>query len=129
MTAPFEVSGNDRGSAQRHLSEDQIEQLRDVLDARARLHRIALEEQSSTLVSATNDVVDAAVTSNRELAEAFLVTIRDAADEVEAALLRLDEGTYGFCESCGAEVPLERLEALPETRFCMSCPKHRGLFG
>ena len=129
MTAPFEVSGDDRAPAHHHLSGDQVEQLRGVLDERTRLHRLALKEQNDTLMSATTDVVDAAVTSNRELAEAFLLTIREAADEVEAARQRLDDGTYGFCESCGAEVSFERLEALPETRFCVSCPRPRGLFG
>lgn len=41
--------------------------------------------------------------------------------EVEAALARLRSGSYGFCERCGAVIPYERLEAVPEARFCAVC--------
>lgn len=39
-------------------------------------------------------------------------------DELEAALHRLDEGTYGEREDCGGEVPAEHLEAHPGARLC-----------
>lgn len=37
---------------------------------------------------------------------------------IDKALKAIDEGTYGKCEVCGAEIPLERLEALPTTTYC-----------
>ena len=39
--------------------------------------------------------------------------------DVEHALQRLDEGTYGTCEACGKPIGDERLEAMPATRFCL----------
>ena len=39
--------------------------------------------------------------------------------DVEHALRRLDDGTYGTCEVCGRGIPEERLEALPATRLCL----------
>jgi DnaK suppressor protein len=39
--------------------------------------------------------------------------------DVERALKRVDEGTYGVCEACGREIDPERLEARPEARFCV----------
>lgn len=49
------------------------------------------------------------------------LTVIDAAGEemveVEHALHKLDEGTYGLCEACGNAIPDERLEARPATRF------------
>ena len=39
--------------------------------------------------------------------------------DVEHALHRLDDGTYGTCEVDGKPIPEERLEALPATRFCL----------
>jgi RNA polymerase-binding transcription factor DksA len=39
--------------------------------------------------------------------------------EIEAALERLERGTYGTCQACGRPIPAERLEALPATRFCV----------
>jgi RNA polymerase-binding transcription factor len=41
--------------------------------------------------------------------------------QIDDALVRMDEGTYGVCESCGLEIAEERLEALPFTRLCRDC--------
>ncbi len=41
--------------------------------------------------------------------------------EVEAALERVDSGTYGVCESCGESIPEARLRALAWTRYCLKC--------
>lgn len=39
--------------------------------------------------------------------------------DVEAALAKLDDGTYGTCEACGNPIADARLEAMPHTRFCI----------
>ncbi len=41
--------------------------------------------------------------------------------QVDDALARLDDGTYGVCESCGLEIAEERLQAMPFTRLCRDC--------
>jgi DnaK suppressor protein len=41
--------------------------------------------------------------------------------EIDAALTRVDAGTYGTCEACGKPIPKARLEALPEATLCVSC--------
>jgi YteA family regulatory protein len=40
-------------------------------------------------------------------------------EKTEAALRRIDEGTYGKCAECGEPIPLERLQALPSADYCM----------
>lgn len=48
----------------------------------------------------------------------------DLARELEAisdALKKIEEGTYGICESCGKEIAYERLEAVPTARLCVEC--------
>jgi len=40
---------------------------------------------------------------------------------VETALLRIREGEFGECVSCGEEINAKRLEAVPWTRYCISC--------
>ncbi|MFN3228204.1 MAG: TraR/DksA family transcriptional regulator, partial [Hyphomicrobiales bacterium] len=40
---------------------------------------------------------------------------------IEAALKRLDQGTYGTCVSCGEEISAERLEAVPHAPLCKDC--------
>jgi RNA polymerase-binding protein DksA len=46
--------------------------------------------------------------------------------EIDAALLRVAEGTYGTCEECGGPIAAERLHALPATRFCIDCAREQG---
>jgi RNA polymerase-binding protein DksA len=46
--------------------------------------------------------------------------------DVDAALARLDAGTYGRCTSCGKDIAAERLEALPWAAFCIDCQRTKG---
>lgn len=46
--------------------------------------------------------------------------------DVDAALARLDAGTYGRCTSCGNPVGVERLEALPWAAYCIDCQRTKG---
>ncbi len=57
-------------------------------------------------------------TFEREKDLAILESIEAELADVEHALRRLDEGTYGTCEACGRPIDEERLEALPATRLC-----------
>jgi len=41
--------------------------------------------------------------------------------EIDYALEKIKNGTYGICEGCGEEIPEERLCAIPWTRFCAKC--------
>lgn len=41
--------------------------------------------------------------------------------EIDDALGRIREGTFGLCEDCGARMPAGRLEAIPYARYCLPC--------
>ena len=41
--------------------------------------------------------------------------------EIEHALQKFEEGTYGLCDSCGQPIAPERLEALPQASLCFKC--------
>jgi RNA polymerase-binding protein DksA len=45
--------------------------------------------------------------------------------EIEAALKRIEDGTYGTCTNCGEQIPEERLEALPWATLCIGCQRDR----
>ncbi|GAB4419979.1 MAG: hypothetical protein Kow00106_16380 [Anaerolineae bacterium] len=45
--------------------------------------------------------------------------------QVEEALARYDNGTYGVCEQCGQEIDIARLEAIPYTTLCLDCAETR----
>ena len=42
-------------------------------------------------------------------------------DRIEAALERVEDGTYGQCEECGAKIPKQRLLAIPYVNMCVKC--------
>lgn len=58
-------------------------------------------------------------TFNRERDMSTLESVDGELADVEDALRRLDDGTYGTCEACGRPISPERLDALPATRFCV----------
>jgi len=52
--------------------------------------------------------------------------IRDHLTEIEHALHKLEEGTYGLCDICGQPIDPARLEALPQASLCLSCKAHQA---
>jgi DnaK suppressor protein len=52
-------------------------------------------------------------------------------EEIEDALIRIDDGTYGICEGNGEAIPKARLEAIPWARYCVKCASlaEMGLLG
>ena len=72
-----------------------------------------------------NEVRDAADVATdyyeRELAWGLSETERNRLQEVEEALERMDEGSYGKCEGCGTNIAVPRLTALPFAKLCISC--------
>ncbi|MBI4446772.1 MAG: TraR/DksA C4-type zinc finger protein [Acidobacteria bacterium] len=63
--------------------------------------------------------------AQEEAAEIALKTLveqqRKQFADIERALLKLDNDTYGICEKCGRSIPRARLRVLPEARFCLQC--------
>lgn len=60
-------------------------------------------------------------TFERELDLTLEENLREQLADVRAALGRIEAGTYGVCERCGAEIPTERLEAVPTANLCIRC--------
>ena len=48
-------------------------------------------------------------------------------EEIESALQRIDEGTYGVCPGCTGRIEKERLDVLPQAMYCARCQKNREL--
>jgi DnaK suppressor protein len=87
-------------------------------DEQARLHA-----QVSVLVGADYDenfADSGQVAAEQGENRALLMQLRDQLTEVERALHKLDEGTYGTCERCTGPIGEARLEAMPATRYCIN---------
>lgn len=51
---------------------------------------------------------------------ALVADLRSLLDDVDRALLKLDDGSYGTCEECSEAIAPARLEAMPASRFCVA---------
>jgi len=69
---------------------------------------------------------EATETTELERRLALEKRIRDQVAEVEHALHKFEEGTYGFCDNCGQQIDPARLEALPQVNLCLSCKAHQA---
>ena len=47
--------------------------------------------------------------------------------KINKALDRIHEGDYGYCDGCGQEIPVQRLEVMPYADLCVGCAESKGL--
>jgi len=65
------------------------------------------------------------VTAERGEVEALSGQLSETLTDIEDALAKFDNGTYGECESCHQRIPEARLEAMPAARLCIQCASKR----
>ncbi|MGY4770260.1 TraR/DksA family transcriptional regulator [Kribbella sp. CWNU-51] len=71
---------------------------------------------------AGNDQADVGSTTlERDHEMSLANNARDMLDQIERALAKIDDGTYGVCESCGNAIGKGRLQAFPRATLCVSC--------
>jgi RNA polymerase-binding transcription factor DksA len=108
-------------SARQHLEAEQarLASLRQAIE-NDHLHDEPEEDSSAELSHFAQHPADAASDAfEREKDFSILEQVQEELDDVERAMKRLDDGTYGTCQACGCEIGDDRLEAVPATRFCM----------
>ena len=109
----------------------ELEQARERLQKTIEHHDIgnaSLEEETGEQLSAAdNHLADTATeTYERELDEGLEEDARGQLRQIENALARIESGTYGTCEVCGKEIPVERLKAMPSANLCIDDARRLG---
>ncbi len=101
------------------------------------LHQRLLEEQRR-LTSQLHEVRRSAVAEDdvqkgdgadayeQDRAVSLAAGLQGALDEVEHALQKIGEGTYGRCDGCGGDIPFERLQILPQAALCVQCKSQQA---
>jgi RNA polymerase-binding protein DksA len=110
-----------------------LEERKRVADAIEYLHEEtpgSLEDETEEIVgSVDNHLAEtASATLDREIDYSLEDNAGHVLAEIDAALERIEEGTYGICETCGEPISEERLEAIPYTTQCIDC-KRKGARG
>ena len=110
------MSGGDPLLAERAAALAQIEALGREFD------EVVAASRSSN-ADDEHDPEGATIAFERQQVVALLEQARQRLADVEAALARREEGSYGICESCGRPIAPERLAARPAARTCIDCAR------
>ena len=106
-----------------------------LLDERQRVEHALATLRDEHPGSLDDEVEENAAPSDNHLAETATATLGREIDytlgdnaqqvlaEIDAALQRIEDGTYGTCVNCGGEIPRERLEANPWASLCIDCKR------
>ncbi|HLM20145.1 MAG TPA: TraR/DksA C4-type zinc finger protein [Propionibacteriaceae bacterium] len=97
--------------------ENQFSTLREELDQQRRFRREQLEE----LALEAGEAVSTADQNRLQVNRLLTLAAKSALSEIDSALQRLEEGSFGICERCAEPIPWERLEVLPMSRLCTPC--------
>jgi len=112
------------------LTQDEIEKFRAMLLEKQNellgnvfyMENGALREMRSDLSSMPIHMADLGTDSyEKEFTLELMESERKLIAEIDDALNRIEDGTYGICEAGGEPIPKQRLEAIPWARFCVVC--------
>ena len=95
-----------------------------LLEERTRLLNSAATSKKAEFTIATDDLADETDLTSVELSQGVVFTLREkeqrTLSEIDEALQRMEEGTYGLCEECEDEIGARRLEIFPTARLCIA---------
>jgi len=110
-----------------------------LLDERGRVERAlaglrdghpgSMEDESEEVNGSldTDDLGEtASITLGREIDYSLGENSQTVLSEIDAALQRIEDGTYGTCTNCGKEIAVGRLEAHPWASLCIDCARLSG---
>ncbi len=117
---PYEIADGEE-----YMSEAQKEHFRNILNT---WKRELMEEVDSTISHMREDATNFADPSDRaSQEEEFSLELRTRDRErkltkkIDEALERIEQDDYGYCDSCGVEIGIRRLEARPTATLCIDC--------
>ena len=84
-------------------------------------YRGFVEASRDTNADDEHDPEGATIAFERSQIGALVRQVRHHLTEVDAALARVEAGSYGVCEACGSPIGDARLDALPAARLCIGC--------
>lgn len=108
------------------MDEDKVRHFRELLTEELRRHTEKISEDQANALEAIDDSVkDSADMSvqdvNQETALRMGERESQMVADIDQALLRIEEGTYGVCQRCGKHIDERRLEAVPTARYDAAC--------
>lgn len=108
------------------MDKQKLEHFRVILLAQLRQHaRLVSEEQAAAIDAANDGAKESADLSLRDVIEELALRLGEQDSQmvadIDQALLRIEEGSYGICSRCSKPIDERRLEALPTARYDAVC--------
>jgi DnaK suppressor protein len=108
-------------AAVRELLESRRERTAEQIADLSRVFDDIVDAARSTATDDEHDPEGSTIAFERSQVATLLRQARDQLAELDHALDRLADGTFGRCETCGRAIPMERLTARPSTTTCVAC--------
>jgi RNA polymerase-binding protein DksA len=110
----------------RTLLEEERSRVKAAIDNIHAEHPGSMSDETGEDAVYDNHLADTATeTYDRELDYTLEENSEHVLSEIDAALKRIEDGTYGQCSNCGRQIPQERLEARPYATLCIDCQRQR----
>ena len=99
-----------------------LERRQEVLKEIEQLIGHRLSDDAQHRVDSVPDIGDQALLDSQRGRDISSLEMRNRMRQnIDEALMRLDEGTYGICSDCGVDISEKRLKAVPFARRCVTC--------
>jgi DnaK suppressor protein len=110
----------------RLMDAEKLDHFRKILLEQLRLHADHVRQgQADALESADDGVKDSVDMSLQDVNQEIMLRLGERESQmvadIDQALMRIDEGTYGECARCGKQIDERRLEAMPTARYDAAC--------
>ncbi len=125
LTNPLDFKPYKAKKGEEFMSEGQVAHFKDILEALREDIRVKMEASKNQMKEEPENFSDPVDRASQE--EELSLGLREQDRErklmrkIEETLQLLKEGDYGYCQSCGAEIGLRRLEARPTATQCIDC--------
>ncbi len=114
-----------------NIGNEKLQYLQKLLDEREKSLRadikreVSAQETYAEVAPAISDPADASFADlTQDLGNAAVTRDLSELRAIEAARMRIEQGTYGECTECGYDIPVERLEAQPMAERCAPCQEN-----
>jgi RNA polymerase-binding transcription factor DksA len=107
-------------AARHHHSATDLQAFRADLERQRRFRLEQLRELAASTWAGSDDGLEEVAAALRTAAELVLA-------EIDAALQRIELGSYGVCQRCNEAIPRDRLEVLPMASLCMPCQAAKAM--
>ena len=120
ILTPAHLTSRQRATLRSHLAGDLEKTRRLVEQLGADMDSFTASRRDST-TDDEHDPEGPTLAFEHSQSSAILAQSIQHIADIDAALLRMDEGTYGLCKSCGGPIAVGRLQVRPQAPLCITC--------